>query len=121
MRYSHFCSSRSLSLSLFFSFFLISQSRSFPFSRSDGPDFDNLASQMKLLQSNREILNPNVMQLVSSCFSNCVQQGVATRGDQDLQLQLDTNTLYFSRTKGLFRICFDDKVAPKGGQYSVYG
>lgn len=40
-----------------------------------------------------------------------------TRGDLALQGELESNILYFSRTKGLFRICFDDKKVPKGGQY----
>jgi len=39
---------------------------------------------------------------------------LATRGDGLLQGELDTNILYFSRTKGLFRICFEDKKVPKG-------
>ena len=43
-------------------------------------------------------------------------QPQATRGDGLLQGELDTNILYFSRTKGLFRICFEDKKVPKGGQ-----
>ena len=43
-------------------------------------------------------------------------QPQVTRGDLALQGELESNILYFSRTKGLFRICFDDKKVPKGGQ-----
>jgi len=35
------------------------------------------------------------------------------RGDVPAD-QVETNPLFFSRTKGLFRICFDDKKSPKG-------
>lgn len=38
----------------------------------------------------------------------------AQRGDQVSQSDLESNLLYFSRTKGLFRICFDDNKVPKG-------
>ena len=37
------------------------------------------------------------------------------RGDVSAD-QLDANPLFFSRTKGLFRVCFDDKKVPRGGQ-----
>ncbi len=43
-------------------------------------------------------------------------QPQVTRGDLALGGELESNILYFSRTKGLFRICFDDKKVPKGGQ-----
>lgn len=46
-------------------------------------------------------------------------QAQAQRGDQVSQSDLESNLLYFSRTKGLFRICFDDNKVPKGGQYSL--
>jgi len=49
-------------------------------------------------------------------FLCATTQPQATRGDGLLQGELDTNILYFSRTKGLFRICFEDKKVPKGGQ-----
>lgn len=47
-------------------------------------------------------------------------QPQVTRGDLALAGELESNILYFSRTKGLFRICFDDKKVPKGGQLLLY-
>lgn len=38
------------------------------------------------------------------------------RGDNTFSSELESNTLYFSRTKGLFRICFENKEHPKNVQ-----
>lgn len=48
-------------------------------------------------------------------WPSCVQSQ-AKRGDLSLDNNLESNVLFFSRTKGLFRICFEDKKVPKGGQ-----
>ena len=77
---------------------------------------ENICGNLCRLRSTRP---PSLIEIIT--WNNfLLAQPQVTRGDLALQGELESNVLYFSRTKGLFRVCFDDKKFPKGGQYCTW-